>query len=179
MPEIAPSVSPSNWILSPEGRKRARLLALELRRNDADVVFSSTEPKAVETGAIIARELEIHLEVVADLHEHAGRGVGDWVSESEFRSRISEFFGNPTRIVFGAESADDAYSRFARAIDKLVAESPSKSPAVVSHGTVMSLFAARANELDPDEVWDRLTSPGFILTGIPRFEILETWRFPQ
>ncbi len=101
LPEIAPSVSPSNWILSREGRKRARLLALELRRNDADVVFSSTEPKAVETGAIIARELEIHLEVVADLHEHAGRGVGGWVSESEFRSRISSFSVTPPGSYLG------------------------------------------------------------------------------
>jgi broad specificity phosphatase PhoE len=154
-------------------------LALELRRNEPDLVFSSIEPKAVETGAIIARELGIHLEVVPDLREHAGRGVRDWVSQSEFRARLSEFFGNLSRLVFGNETADDAHHRFARAIDSLVAENPGRSAAVVSHGTVMALFVARANELDQDEVWDRLTSPGYVLMRIPRFEILEKWRFSE
>jgi broad specificity phosphatase PhoE len=101
------------------------------------------------------------------------------VSQSEFRARLSEFFGNPSRLVFGNETADDAHHRFARAIDSLVAENPGRSAAVVSHGTVMALFVARANELDPDEVWDRLTSSGYVLMRIPRFEILEKWRFSE
>ena len=164
--------------MSPEGREHAKALALELSSHKPDLVFSSTEPKAVETGDIIARELGIRNQVVPDLHEHEGRQAGCWVSEPEFRARLSRFFSNPSVLVFGTETADSAHDRFARAIDGIAAK-VSSGCVVVSHGTVISLFSARANVLDPNDVWGRLTSPGFIRMGIPGFEILEEWRLPD
>ncbi len=155
------------------------MLALELSSRKPDRVFSSTEPKAVETGDIIARELGIRNRVVPDLHEHEGRRAGGWVSEPEFRSRLSRFFGNPSSLVFGTETADVAHNRFTKAIDGIAARVSSRCSVVVSHGTVISLFSARAGGLDPNEVWGGLTSPGFIRMELPGFEILEEWRFPD
>lgn len=162
-----------------KGRELAESLALELSIHKPDLLFSSTEPKAVETGEIIARELEIDNQVVPDLHEHAGRRAGGWVSESEFRDRLSRFFRSPSRLVFGTETADAAHDRFARAIDAIAAKVSSGCAVVVSHGTVISLFSARANGLDPNDVWGRSTCPGFIRMRIPGFEILDDWRLPD
>ena len=154
-------------------------MALKLSSHKPDIVFSSTEPKAVETGDIIARELGTRNQVIPDLHEHEGRRAGCWVSEPEFRARLFRFFSNSSTLVFGTETADGAHDRFTLAIGGIAAKVSSGCAVVVSHGTVISLFSARANGLDPNEVWGRLTSPGFIRMRIPEFEILEAWRFPD
>lgn len=154
-------------------------MAPELSVHKPGFLFSSAEPKAVETGEIIARELELRNQVAPDLHEHEGRQAGDWVTESEFKDRLSRFFSNPSKLVFGTESANDAHDRFARAIDAVVAKVSSGCAVVVSHGTVISLFTARSNGLDPYEVWGRLTCPGFIRMELPGFEVLEQWCLPD
>ena len=154
-------------------------MARELSIHKPDALFSSTEPKAVETGEIIARVLGIRNQVVPDLHEHAGRRAEDWVPGSEFRDRLSRFFRNPSKLVFGTETANDAHDRFARAIDAIAANVSSGCAVVVSHGTVISLFTARAGGLDSFEVWGHLTCPGFFRMRIPGLEILDEWRLPK
>lgn len=154
-------------------------MAWELSIHKPHFLFSSNEPKAVQTGEIIARKTGIDTQVVPDLREHAGRRAEDWVSGSEFRDRLSRFFHNPSNLVFGTETANDAHHRFARAIDGIAAKVSRGCAVVVSHGTVISLFSARANGLDPNDVWGRLTCPGFIRMLIPGFEILEEWRLPD
>lgn len=101
------------------------------------------------------------------------------MSGSEFRDRLSRFFRNPSKLVFGTETANDAHDRFACTINGIGAKVSSGCAVVVSHGTVISLFSARANGLDPNDVWARLTCPGFIRMRIPGFEILEEWRLPD
>lgn len=154
-------------------------MALELLVHRPGFLFSSAEPKAVQTGEIVARKLGVPNQVVPDLREHKGRRAGDRVPGPEFRTRLSRFFGNPSKLVFGTETADDAHDRFASAIDTITTRVSSGCAVVVSHGTVISLFTARANGLDPYEVWSRLTCPGFIRMRIPGFEVLEEWCSPD
>ena len=154
-------------------------MAWELSIHKPRFLFSSNEPKAVQTGKIIAREIGVDNQVVPDIHEHAGRRAEDWVPGSEFKDRLSRFFRNPSKLVFGTETANDAHDRFACAINGIAAKVSGGCAVVVSHGTVISLFSARANGLDPNDVWGRLTCPGFIRMRIPGFEILEEWRLPD
>jgi len=58
MPELRPDVSAARWHLSTEGIAGAKRLAERLRAYEPSVIVSSTEPKALETAAIVAEALE-------------------------------------------------------------------------------------------------------------------------
>src|SRR5205823_2550130 len=69
-PVVEPDVPSSRWHLSDEGRADCRPLAARLTPLGASWVFASVEPKAWETGAIVAQRLEVPCSAVAGLHEH-------------------------------------------------------------------------------------------------------------
>ena len=63
LPEILPTVSASRWLLSDEGRRRCEPLAERLRVFHPTAIVTSVEPKAAETGAIVARKLAVDPEL--------------------------------------------------------------------------------------------------------------------
>src|SRR5258706_13922502 len=81
-PAIDSCVLPTQWPLSDAGRQSCAALARELALFFPAVLVSSREAKAVETAALLRRELKTGYKAVAALQEHAPNGVG-WVSEDE------------------------------------------------------------------------------------------------
>jgi broad specificity phosphatase PhoE len=61
-PEISPAVPPNRWVLSDEGRRRCEWLAESLAAQAVTQVYSSIEPKALETAALVAVRLKLSLE---------------------------------------------------------------------------------------------------------------------
>jgi broad specificity phosphatase PhoE len=74
--------------------------------------------------------------------------------------------------VFGSETADQAHQRFTRAVAGVLKRRPDQNVAVVAHGTVISLYIARAAGLDPFPFWKRLGLPAFVVTSWPKFSLL-------
>lgn len=145
VPEMVTGVPASQWRLSDEGRRRCELLAGRLAAYHLAAVVSSTEPKAAETGQIVAEFLGLPFETAPGLHEHERGVVQALGSQEEFQMRVACFFEHPSELVFGLETADQAHKRFAGAIAHVLSRHPSGNLAVVSHGTVMTLFITRAN----------------------------------
>jgi len=75
-------------------------------------------------------------------------------------------------LVFGGESADQAHQRFSQAIARVMERHPDQNVAVVSHGTVMTLFVARAVGLEPFPFWKRLGLPAFVVLSWPQLDLL-------
>lgn len=174
LPLIEPEIPAPKWRLSPEGERRCAALAERLEPYRLDRLFSSEEPKAVETAAILADRLEIPLERVPDLHEHLRYRVAFGTPES-FRASVARFFELPEELVFGEETAGQAHRRFSLAVENLISKYPDENLGVVSHGTVISLFVARANGLDPFELWNRLELPSFAVLSASdlKLEVIE------
>jgi broad specificity phosphatase PhoE len=162
MPVIVPDAPPRTWLLSDDGRAAAAQLAGDLAPFDPLVVFSSFEPKAAETGQIIAARLGIPVTAAPDLHEHE-REIVPFDSTELFHQRIERFFEVPDQIVYGTESADAAHARFERAVREVEAEYPSGSLVIVAHGTVISLLVARANAIAPFPFWCGLGLPAAVV----------------
>jgi broad specificity phosphatase PhoE len=70
VPDIDPKVPPSLWPLTPEGRDLSRALARRIRQLAPEFIVTSVEPKARETGKIIADELGIPCRVRQGLQEN-------------------------------------------------------------------------------------------------------------
>src|SRR5205085_1642330 len=139
-PMVDPSVSAEQWRLSDEGREKCRPLADALRAYDFPEIISSTEPKAIETARILGQALAKPTRTADGLVEHDRRNVPHMESR-DFISLIALFFKEPDRLVLGDETADDAYARFAAAVDSVIRAAPASDVAIVTHGTVIALFA--------------------------------------
>jgi broad specificity phosphatase PhoE len=170
-PDIKPARPANCWSLSETGRGRCKPLADKLAGYQLDVIVTSVEPKAIETGQIVAGLLGKPCETAQGLHEHERRDAG-FGSKEQFESSVAEFFARPGELVFGGESADQAHKRFSQAITNVIERYPHQNVAVVSHGTVMTLFVARAAGLEPFPFWKRLGLPAFVVLSCPQFDLL-------
>ena len=94
MPEIIPTLPAREWQLSDSGRLSCLMLAERLSEHRPDVVITSTEPKAIQTGQIVADKLGIMCEIGDNLHEHE-RHNESFSNRENFETTIAEFFSHP------------------------------------------------------------------------------------
>ncbi len=74
-PAIEPEVAACKWHLSTEGRARCQQLAEHISSYQPAVMVCSTEPKAVETAALLTAQLGISYSTQHDLREHERENV--------------------------------------------------------------------------------------------------------
>lgn len=183
-PEIVSGLPAKDWKLSAEGYRQSERLAERLvkphsgpasagTQRDAELeqVVASLEPKAYETGRILAQRLGIPFSSAPDLHEHR-RESTEWIAErARWEALVKRFFDFPTELVFGEETADEAHSRFSQAV-RAVMDQTRGNIAIAAHGTVISLLVARANGLDGFELWRRLGLPSAVLVEWPGLRLM-------
>jgi broad specificity phosphatase PhoE len=153
----------SLWRLSDAGRERAAVLAERLRERRLDRVITSTEPKAQETGQVIADVSNIPIESADGLHEHDRSNV-PVLPTREFISTVALFFKQPEKLVLGKETARQAGDRFEAALRSVLTSHPDERLAIVTHGTVLALFVARRDrDVDAFQLWRRMGLPSYLV----------------
>lgn len=172
-PEYDPEQPACLWRLSEAGRRRCVALAERLAAYDLTTLVTSTEPKAIETGQIVAGILAIRCDSAPGLHEHERPEAAGTADRERFQASVARLFRNPGELVLGTETADAAHARFAAAIARVGEECPSGNLGIVSHGTVMSLLISRANSFDPYPFWAGLGLPAFAVLRLPGLALLE------
>gem|GEM_PF-137421 len=165
MPELDATVPAPQWHLSELGRARSELLANKLSEYSLDVIVSSVEPKAIETAQIVARRLGKPCEVAEDLHEHERNRVAFGNAE-QFEKSVAEFFANPSKLVFGEETADAAHARFSNAVSSVIEKHSRRNLAIIAHGTVITLYVSRLINVALFEFWKRLGLPSFVVLNV-------------
>jgi broad specificity phosphatase PhoE len=170
LPEIEEQVPASQWHLSARGRRSCWPLAEELAPYAPDLLVCSLEPKAVETAQIVGDQLGIPVRPLPGLHEHERRTV-TFLSRQEFEACAAKFFANPSELVFGEETAKQAGERFSRSIMAALAKHNGRNLAVISHGTVITLFVAQANQIEPFSFWKSLGLPSLVVLKLPGMEL--------
>lgn len=134
-------------------------------------ILSSSEVKAVATATRLAEALGVpYGGARATLDEHDRHGVPYFAAEADFLAAVERFFAVPDAVVLGRESADSARARFRAGVAAVLADFPGASPLLVTHGTVMALFAAPALGQPPVAVWrtiQRLGMPLVLVLTLP------------
>ena len=154
------AVPPKEWALSEQGRLLCRPLASALRMHNLGVLVSSEEPKAIETAEIVAKRLRIQARTAPDLDEHRRPFIEQ---PAEFERLTERFFAEPDERVFGEESATEALARFTAAVHAVLAAEPERTAGIVTHGAVMSLYAAPLLGIGTGALWQRLQAPSFVV----------------
>lgn len=168
-----PGVPPAHWRLTARGRERCDPLADILKSFDLQKIYCSDEAKAVETAELAARPLKLTVEVVQDVHEHVRTGA-PFLTQDAFAATLQQFFAEPHTLIFGAETAHEARQRFSRAVRDLVARESNSDVALVTHGTVISLFVGAHSSWDPYLFWQELDQPAVIVFTVPSFTLAQT-----
>ena len=171
-PEIVPGVPPEQWRLSEQGRASCARLADALRPLAPSVIVSSEEPKASETGELLARALGVPFHAAPNLHEHDRSNVPH-LRSGEFISMVEVLFRRPDQLVLGRETASGALKRFRNALDDVIEAhgSAGQTVAVVSHGTVIALLLAQAGGGNGFELWRRMKLPSYAVLGMPGWQV--------
>ena len=120
---------------------------------------------------IVAKILGRTCTTAPNLHEHDRSNEVYFPTKEQFENRVARFFSYPRCLVFGQETADDAHARFANAVSAAITQHPGLTIAIVAHGTVISLFVARACRLQPFPLWKRLDLPSFVVLKLPSLHL--------
>ncbi len=167
------------WVLGEEGRAAAARLAGRLAGEGIVRFVCSREPKARETGAIMAGALGVPCEEAEGLHEQEREGAPFFADPAEFDAAMRELFARPGERVFGRETGDEAAARYAAALERVIGGVDGDGGlAVVSHGTVMTLFIARHDRVDAFELWRSLGLPSSAVLSLPGLRLVEIIQTP-
>jgi broad specificity phosphatase PhoE len=165
LPEIVENIPAREWHLSEDGQVRAMRLADRLLAYDPEILISSVESKAKETSEIISKVHNLDVQIVENLHEH-DRSQISYLSRHEFQTAVYTFFLTPDKLVFGNETANEAYSRFSKAVHSIIEIHKNKTAVLVSHGTVISLFVSHLIGISAFPLWDEMGLPGFVVLDV-------------
>lgn len=162
IPTISSEIPSNKWTLSEEGIQKANLFVLNLEKYNFKRIFSSDEPKAIETANIFGGKLNKEVEIIKGIHEHERNSNRVIYPKEQWEELMRSFFEFPNKLIFGDETATEARIRFRTSILKLVsANPPDEDIVVVTHGTVMSLFISEYNEVDIFKVWNSFGLPSY------------------
>jgi broad specificity phosphatase PhoE len=167
-PQIAPEVPAPRWVLSDAGRQRCEELGRTLAGLGVMQLFSSLEPKALETASLVAARNGLTVTPRYGLQENDRTGQG-FLPDAELLDRIRRFFAEPDVRVMGDETADEAFARSTAAIAAIAAEARGQTAAVVTHGTVLALFVSRYNAIAPFDLWSSLKTPSCVVLDAESF----------
>lgn len=173
LPDIKPGVDAKHWLLGEKGRQQSLLLAERLRPYRPAVVITSNEPKAAETGHIVADVLSLPCRAAPGLHENDRGGFPYFEDLNDLEAALKTFFDESDKRVIGRESAHEAQQRFVQAIEAALEPHPGHDVAIVAHGTVNTLFVVAHNPVVSFDLWKAWPLGGFAVLSRPDFGLLE------
>jgi broad specificity phosphatase PhoE len=162
LPDIDPARPAQEWRLGKTGRAQSEALAEQLHPYAPQRIITSHEPKASETGQIIASILDLPCNEMSGLHEQE-RANEPYTDAATFQSKMRSLFAEPDILRFGIETANTAQRRFTAALETMLNRYSDSVIAVVAHGTVISLYAAPLLKRDAFELWQSLDCGDFVV----------------
>lgn len=169
-----PKVSAHQWMLSVAGQARCTALADRLRSYAIEQIYASPEPKARLTGALLAR----HLGAVP-MEEHIGlmetrRTTAPYFDNIEdFQAAIQRAMAAPDELLFGEETFTAARERFGEAVRQVLLLHPQQTVALVTHGTVLSLYLAPILHRPSFDLWQLWGMPAYVVLSQEDMQVVE------
>jgi len=162
------SVPAPLWQLSDLGRADVRRLARAPFWRRLERIFTSPEPKALETAQIIAGPNGLTVTAVEDLRE-VTRPTLHWFDASTYpggyRGAVHDHLARPDHSTHGWETPRAAQDRITACFERLHALD-SLPFAISGHGQSLSLLTAALTGLDPAAIWDTITVPDYAVVDV-------------
>ncbi|MHA2141074.1 MAG: histidine phosphatase family protein [Candidatus Thorarchaeota archaeon] len=150
-----------DWPLTEEGLRQVEALVSSGIFDSVDSIFSSTEPKAMQTAQPFADRLGIDIVSFPELRE-LDRAKGGFLSKAKYQQSVKEIL-NRHAVVTGWELRENALSRFQSGIMKIMSKDDFDQALLISHGLVLSMHFA--DLLGVDDVFSRWQKMDFCAWG--------------
>ncbi|MEK6916576.1 MAG: histidine phosphatase family protein [Nanoarchaeota archaeon] len=116
--------------LSEEGKEQAEKVALRLKDEKIDVIYSSDLARAADTANIIKKYHDAPIILTKDLREF---DIGSLSGKHRDEVAHIDWKNNPPE---GSETEEHAKKRLIRVLDKIYKEHPNSTVVFVSHGSI-------------------------------------------
>jgi len=154
---IEPEVNSTQWTLSDDGRQAAARLASSAIFEGSDAIYSSLQPKAIETAEIIGQALRMPAgqeEGLAELSSVTSGFIDDYAGT------VHRLYAGEIESINGGETLDQALERFNRAVGSIATKHVDEDKIViVSHANVLSLFTAQYSDREAIDLHNTITMP--------------------
>jgi broad specificity phosphatase PhoE len=149
-----PERPPATWELTAGGHATA----LSLNGVLPEVMFSSPEPKALQTAKHLTH---LPVNVIEELREHRTDKEA-WISAENFALSAERYFSNRETRIWGDSHAETA-ARFGNALAEIVAQMGGTDRCtVVSHGRILCSYLGDLTGTSGYGLWKMLTMPTVI-----------------
>ena len=140
-PEVVvnPEIAITKWELSEVGRTRAEAFANAPIMASVSAIWSSTERKAEQTAAILAKPHGLEVKLNPALGENDRSATG-FLPPHQFEAAADAFFAAPDVSFRGWETATDAQARIVGAVTSIMDAHDGGDLAIVTHGAVGTLL---------------------------------------
>lgn len=155
MPVVDDRASPREWVLSEDGRRRARALASRIDLPADALLVSSDEAKAKETAQELAEEFTVD--------QRLREVTRPWLSTDYERVARRWLAGED---LDGWEPRSDVVERMKQAVDEAFGWVQA-TVCVVSHGLAISALMAELSDVDPGRLWSKLGFPDSVTIDYP------------
>jgi broad specificity phosphatase PhoE len=149
----------TTWGLTRDGIAASEDLAAMRVIRDADVVYSSSQTKAIETMMHLAKPNHIPMRVSEGITEITSFTL-KFFREPEYSANYDGFFGGRLERIAGGESSSEALRRFEQALDTIaLTECGARKVCIVSHGAILSFFTAKHTGWGVNDIQQRIAMP--------------------
>ncbi len=152
--------------LTTEGKRQTREIALRLRDEPLDAIYSSDLKRTRYMAEVINNYHSLKINILPELREI---DFGDWEGRThneiqrEWRGLLDEWERKPSQIkVPRGESIKDLAERIRSTIKKIVSNHPDQRVAIITHGGPIRIILMDALGLGLDDWWKTITSNGGI-----------------
>ncbi|MHA2085531.1 MAG: histidine phosphatase family protein [Candidatus Thorarchaeota archaeon] len=151
--------APSDWVLSPAGKRQSLELATSIEFQDLNVIVTSNEQKAIDTASPLSEKLGLKIIQNSAFNELTRAHVPNQTIE-QYRTKVEQVFSQSEKPIPGWESSQDALDRISDGVMALEVQYDSQKIMIVSHGMILSLyFAWLQNEMA--NLYERWVNLGF------------------
>lgn len=147
-----PAIAERDWPLTETGQAQADDLALTLRKEAIEAIWSSPYQRSIDTVAPLSDRLSCDTQTHEGLRERCWSDA--WLED--FQPHLERSFKEPDFKLSGGESAREALYRFEAALIEIAVTADGASTVIGTHGNVLSLFLRSLNSRVDFEFWKTL-----------------------
>lgn len=152
--------------LTKKGKRQAKEVAIRLRNESLDAIYSSDLKRTRYTAKVINGCHSLKINILPQLREI---DFGDWEGKThdeiqrEWRGLLDEWEKKPSEIkIPGGESIQELAKRTRTTIKKIISAHPNQKVTVITHGGPIRIILMDALGLGTDDWWKTITSNGGI-----------------
>ena len=153
-------------LLTRKGKRQTKKIALRLRNEPLDAIYSSDLKRTKYTAKAISHYHSLKVKTLPELREI---DFGDWEGKTHdeiqrgWRGLLDEWEREPSKIkIPGGESIQKLAERTRTTIKKIISTHPNQRVTIVTHGGPIRIILMDALDLGLDDWWKTITSNGGI-----------------